>query len=261
MNTFSYILKGISKFEIWTKLASSELKRRYRRTIIGPFWTSLNLAIFVFFMGLLYSKLWGQDPKSYLPYLCSGMISWSLISSLFTDGSSVYTANSSLLTQTQFNLFSLILMTIYRNLIIYIHNLAIFITLAIFTSSKFSFFTFLIIPGILIVLLNGFWIVAITGLLCSRYRDISQIISNLLQISLFLTPIFWAPEQISGRAYMNILVDYNPLFQLVTLIRSPMLGLAPTLWTYVYTIAIAIFGNILMFYIYNRFRRIIVFWL
>jgi ABC-type polysaccharide/polyol phosphate export permease len=261
MNTFNYIIKGIGEFELWTRLASTELKRRYRRTIIGPFWTSLNLAIFVLSMGFLYSKLWGQDPNSYLPYLCSGMISWSLISSFFTDGSSVYTSNSSLLTQIRVNLFTLVSVVIYRNLIIYTHNLSIFAILILFTSSNLNIYSLLIIPGLLILIINGFWIVGITGMLCSRYRDITPIIVNLLQISLFLTPIFWAPDQISGRSYINILIDYNPLFQFVSIIRFPMLGMCPSTWTYLYTITVGLIGNIFMFFLYKRMQQRIIFWL
>ena len=63
------------------------------------------------------------------------------------------------------------------------------------------------------------------GAACARFRDIQQLVGTLLQISLFLTPIFWSPDQLSGRT--ALLAALNPMYHLIAIIREPLLGQAP----------------------------------
>ena len=46
------VITGIQAVEIWGRLGWRENKRRYRRTVLGPFWTTVSLAMFVIALGL-----------------------------------------------------------------------------------------------------------------------------------------------------------------------------------------------------------------
>ena len=86
------IVNGARNWDMWGRLGWREVKRRYRRTVVGPFWTTLSLAIFVVVLGVVWSRLWNQDPKTYLPYLTSGMLTWVMFSSFCTEGSATFFA-------------------------------------------------------------------------------------------------------------------------------------------------------------------------
>src|SRR6187402_1914554 len=87
----------------------------------------------------------------------------------------------------------------------------------------------LVIPGLVLVSLNGLWVGLLLGMLCVRFRDIPQIIANVIQLLFFLTPILWKPDQLTqGRAF----VEANPFHHFVSLIREPLLGVAPSLETW-----------------------------
>src|SRR5687767_6111050 len=81
---------GVSAWRMWIRLGWQEIKRRYRRTVIGPFWTTLSLGIFIAVLGVVWARLWNQDPKTYLPFLCAGMLSWNLVQAMIIDGCSVF---------------------------------------------------------------------------------------------------------------------------------------------------------------------------
>jgi ABC-type polysaccharide/polyol phosphate export permease len=68
--------EGILNYKLWGRLGLQEVRRRYRRTVLGPFWASLSMAIFISALGFLYAKLWGQDPAEYLPFLTTGFLAW-----------------------------------------------------------------------------------------------------------------------------------------------------------------------------------------
>ena len=66
------VISGMLAVDIWGRLGWRETKRRYRRTVFGPFWTTVGLALFVTCLGLVWANLWNRDPKVYLPYLTFG---------------------------------------------------------------------------------------------------------------------------------------------------------------------------------------------
>src|SRR5438128_5122767 len=83
--------EGWRKWPIWLMLAYQDIKLRYRRSVLGPFWITLSMAISVYSMGYLYGHLFHSDLQVYFPFLVSGMISWALISSLISDLTDAFT--------------------------------------------------------------------------------------------------------------------------------------------------------------------------
>ena len=253
------IVAGIKARQIWGRLGWRETKRRYRRTVIGPFWSTLSLAIFVIALGLVWSNLWHQDPKAYLPFLTAGMLSWVLFSTVCTEGCSVVTANEALIKQLRISFTLLACAVVWRNLIVFIHNISIYVLVCIYAGLAPTWATLLVIPGLLILCLNGCWIAIFLGALCARYRDIQQLVISLLQIALFLTPIFWSSDQLHGRTLL--LADYNPLYHLIAIVRDPLLGVAPQPLHWVIAVLITIFGWLLTVQMMRKFRHRFVYWL
>src|SRR5690242_126333 len=67
-------IQGFKNFNFWSFMALSDIRRRYKRTVIGPFWTTLSLAIFIFCAGFILSAMWSSNSAEFLPYFCSGYI-------------------------------------------------------------------------------------------------------------------------------------------------------------------------------------------
>jgi lipopolysaccharide transport system permease protein len=100
----------------------------------------------------------------------------------------------------------------------------------------------------------------IMGTLCARFRDIPQIVSNLLQVSFYLTPIIWMPELLPERA-SKMLLDVNPFFHLIEIVRAPLLGATPSLLNWLVALALAMAGWIGGLVFFGRFRSRIAYWL
>ena len=253
------IRNGLMNWDMWGRLGWREVKRRYRRTIVGPFWTTLSLGIFVIALGVVWSRLWNQDPKTYLPYLTSGMLTWVMFSTFCTEGSSSFFASEALIKQLRVSYTLLSVSIVWRNLIVFGHNLAIYAGICIYAGVPIAWPVLLIIPGLLVLSINGVWIVLLLGMICSRFRDIQQLVTSILQVSMFITPIFWSPDQLTGRA--KILVDYNPLYHYVDIVRSPLLGKVPSVWTWSLVVLMTVAGWSITLYLFSRFRRRIPYWL
>src|SRR5579862_2837418 len=78
------ILSGLQEWRIWLLLAWQDVKLRYRRSTLGPFWITLSMAVTIYTMGLLYGRLFKLDLSHYYPFLAASILAWSLLSSLLT---------------------------------------------------------------------------------------------------------------------------------------------------------------------------------
>ena len=244
---------------MWGRLGWQETKRRYRRTTIGPFWTTISLSVFILTLGLLWAQLWKQDPKTYLPFLTAGMLAWGLVSTIITEGCVTFTMAEGLIKSLRFSYIILPCAVVWRNLIVLLHNLIIFVAVMIYAAVPITWNSLLILPGLLLVAINGVWVSTLLGLLCTRFRDIQQIVTSILQVSMFVTPIFWAPEQLGPR--FSKFVDYNVLFHYVDIVRSPLLGRASSLLSWEVVIAGTVLGWWFTIFVFSRVRARLPYWI
>ena len=70
---------GIRGTLLWLMLGWQDIKQRYRRSVIGPFWLTLSYGAMIAGMGPLYGSLLQQDISTYFPYLATGFVVWFLI--------------------------------------------------------------------------------------------------------------------------------------------------------------------------------------
>jgi len=253
------IIDGICAFRIWTRLGWQEVKRRYRRTVFGPFWATLSIGAFIGGMAFIWAPLFKTDVSSYLPFLSAGMVAWTFATALISEGCGTYTAGISLITQLNFPYTVLNFMVVWRNIIVFFHNVLIVVIVVIALKVRVSWQTLLLFPGIIIVAVNGAWMTVLFGMISARFRDVPPLVGNIIQILMFVTPIFWFSSQLGPEA--QPIITYNFMFHLVEVMRAPMLGTAPSLLSYGFTIAGAVIGWVVTFDLYARFRRRIPYWL
>jgi len=255
------IIEGFKKYPIWVMLAYQDLRLRYRRSILGPFWLTLSMAITVYSMGFLYSRLFHVEIQKYFPFLVAGMLGWSLISTLIVELCEGFVTSDGFIRQIKMPYSLYIHRIVMRNIFIFFHNiLVIFPVLILFHQyAKINFHTLLLVPGLIIIYINAFsygLILAMTG---ARYRDISQIIRSLIQVIFFLTPVMWSPDILMTKKYY--VVAFNPFYSFLEIIRAPLLGFAPSFNNCFMVMIITLFGLFMSFTIFKKYRSRIIYWL
>lgn len=76
---------------------------------------------------------------------------------------------------------------------------------------------------------------------------------------MLITPIFWTPELLGGRLRL-LFVQLNPVYRLIDLVRSPLLGHVPTSASYLFVTALAVVGWSVTYVIFRKFRGRISYW-
>ncbi len=146
-----------------------------------------------------------------------------------------------------------------RNLVALGHNLIIVPLVFVVFLYAPSPVAFLAIPGLLLVLASVFMAAITLALLCTRFRDMPQIVGNLLQLAFFVIPIMWHVEQLGPN---GVYVDtFNPFASFIGVVSEPLLGHVPAPQTYM-SAFIALGVLILIAWpCFAKFRARIVYWL
>ena len=113
--------------------------------------------------------------------------------------------------------------------------------------------------GLVFVVVCAALLSCILGALCARFRDIPMIVTSLMQISIFLTPVMWQPSQLSERA--QLIVHINPLAAFLDLVRAPVLGQSVSSYSYLMAGGTFLLLLFAFFTVFLKSRRRLVYWL
>ena len=249
--------QGINYWPLWVRLGWQDVMLRYRRSMIGPFWLTISMGIMVFSLGLIYGDLFGMAVDRYLPFLTIGFLVWGLISAALNEGCQTFIESEGIIRQIDLPLSMFPLRVLWRNLIIFLHNVVIYVVVVVVFDLKLDASLLWAIPGLLLLMINALWSATLLGILSARFRDLPQIVSNILQVTFFVTPIIWIPQASFKRP---LLIDANPFYHFIELLRAPLLGHAPTLANWSVALLITLVGCGGTFLFFRRAYGRIAYW-
>ncbi|MDB2324228.1 ABC transporter permease [Alphaproteobacteria bacterium] len=252
------IVAATSKSWIWLACAAQDIRLRYRGSVLGPFWITISTLILISIMGVVYSKVLRIDLQTYLPYLTIGLIFWQFISTVMNEGCHTFSGVHSIIQQAPLPLSLHAFRVVTRNVIVLGHTFVLVPLVLFIYDFKVSVDMLMVIPAFILILINGLWVTILVGMICARFRDMPSVVANIVQIMFFVTPIFWSPSALGEYKY---LVELNPFFAVINLIRAPLLGQQPESSSWIILIAITILGCLVTFVFFAKFRHRIAFWI
>ena len=254
---FADLLNGARLYELWTRLAFHDIRQRFRRSVLGPFWLTLSMGIMVGTLGFVFSALFRQDIAKTLPYIATGIIFWGLLTGCINEGTSVFISAESDIRNLPMPLSVHFYRMMARNAMIWGFNMAIYFVVAVWFDLMPGWNTLMFIPGFILFLINAAWISLAVGVLSTRYRDVPQVIANVIQVIFFLTPIFWSPESLPNRPAF---VVFNPFYHLIEIVRAPLLGVVVSPMSWGLCLAMAVAGLGFTAWLYRRAHARIAYW-
>ena len=251
---------ALGVIDLSATLGWQDIKQRYRRSRIGPFWLTISMGVMIGVLGLVFGSVFNSTMPEFLPFLTAGLILWTFYSTLINEGCLAFIQSDSMIKQLPLPLFVHVMRVIWRNLIILAHNLVILPIVFIVFMKPVSPVMLLFIPGLILSTLAISSMALIAGILCTRFRDLTPIIASSLQVVFYITPILWMPSLLSGQKAF-FLLDSNPFYHLVEIVRAPLLGYVPSTSNWVLSLGTAVFGWGIALLLYARFKYRISYWL
>lgn len=243
---------------LWIRLGWNDILHRYRRSTLGPFWSTANTAITVIALGAVYSQIFNMPIGQLLPYVCAGLIVWGFISSVLLDAGNLFSSSESYIRQIRLPYSLYVCRFIFSKVALFAHEFPIYIALMLYFQIWPGAVGFYAIPGFLLLVINAALVALAVGMASARFRDIPRIITSLIQVVFLITPIIWTPDLLGSRAY---LAYANPLFHLIEIVRAPLLGFAPSVQTVVVTLAITAINLVATTLFFIRYRSRIAYWI
>lgn len=250
-------IAALASYELWFYLAWQDIRLRYRRSKIGPFWITLSMTIFCLALGFVYSQLLQVSLADYLPFLSVGFVIWGFVSGMLGEFPNLYVENAAYLKDSHINPITILFRSTARNVLILAHNVLIIIGIYFYFQIQPGIVAFLAIPGLFLVMSNLIAVGVSLSIIGARFRDVALINQSLIQIAFFVSPITWMPHLLAADSWV---IKANPIGYYMDLIRSPLLGTAPAAVSWYVSIAtLTIFGSIAI-WIYQAKSARIPFW-
>mgnify|MGYP002556896355 CR=1 FL=1 len=241
-------------------LGWQDIRQRYRRSKLGPFWLTVSMGVMIGMIGLVFGQVLNTPMDEYLPFLSTGIILWTCFSTSILEGSTSFIDSQGMIRQLDLPLSLYPLRVIWRNIIIFGHNVIILPLVFVVVGKGVTLDIFWLIPGFVIFSWNMFWMSLLLGTFCTRFRDMPQIVNSLIQVFFYVTPIIWMPGTLSTRS-ASLLVDPNPIYHLVQLVRAPILGDSPTFLNWCVSFSMACLGTCLALWFFGKYKKRIAYWL
>lgn len=258
MNYKEDLQTGFKKIKIPYHLAKQDIIIRFRLSVLGPIWITISTGLFIASLTFIMNVGMGAELLRILPHLSTGLIIWTFIQNSINDSCTVYISNRELIKNLPIAKSIFIFQFLIRNFIIFIFNLINFVIILIFFKNTININILYLIPNFILFFIMIINICLLISLLATRFNDILQMVGIFLQIFFFITPIFWLPDLIEGKF---ILLDLNPLYHLVELIRAPLLGYNIKDITLIYCLTLSVILSIVSYFAYKKNYSKIIHWL
>lgn len=256
---------GLRTSELWLHLGWQDIKQRYRRSLLGPLWITIATGITAVAMGLLYSQLFDEDIKTFLPYVTLGFIFWGFIEGSILDGAEVFAKNEGLIKQIPSPLSVHVYRLAWRQLIIFAHNIVIYLILLVIFPQPINWTVLLIVPAMALFMLNAVWVSIVFGILTTRFRDIGQLLTTAVRLVFFMTPIIWSVKSLhkvtgGGESSRARIVEINPMFHYLEITRGPLLGDSVAFYHWAIVIGCTAFGWVMALLVLRNYRARVSYW-
>jgi lipopolysaccharide transport system permease protein len=219
----------------WSHLCLSDLRARFRRTVLGASWSIIQPLGMTLLISVVFSKLFNSSLAEYAPYILSGLVLWEFIIGTALAGSVAFVQAEAYIKQCHHPLAIYTLRTTLANLLLLAFgclSLVIWVLATHPQNFNWSWLAALLIFPIGMMI--AWPLATMLAFVAARFRDLPHALGLLFQALWFVSPVYFEVK-IFRASGLNGLVDYNPIYHLLEIVRAPLLhGAWPTASNFAY---------------------------
>ena len=195
-------------------LTARDLKARYRGSILGFFWSLANPLLLLGVYTLVFTRFFPNDIRAYPIFLLCGILPWTFFSAAILESTASISSNAGLIKKVMFPAEALPVVVVLSHLVHFALAIPVLLAAMIAFSVVHQFtmsITILLVPVLMIV--QTFFVAGIAMAVSSAsvlFRDLRDIVTNLMQLGFFVTPIIYSVDNVNSRA-LRTLLRLNPM--------------------------------------------------
>jgi lipopolysaccharide transport system permease protein len=221
---------AINLKEIWAYrellyfLTWRDVKVRYKQTLLGVAWVVIQPLMTMLITTIFFGKLM-RVPSDGLPYslfVFAGLLPWMFFAKAITQSGNSLVGSANLITKVYFPRLIIPSATVMSGLVDFAVSFVLLVALMIYYGVSLSagilMFPVLVLLTTILALGAGMWLSALNV----KYRDVAAMIPFIVQIGMFVTPIYYPSSLIPEKWQWAI--KLNPLTGIIENIRASLLG-------------------------------------
>jgi lipopolysaccharide transport system permease protein len=240
-------------------LVVRDLKARYRGSVLGFFWSFINPLLLLLIYNFVFSTVMpGVRPADLEPYalfMFCGILPWTWFSSSLLESSSTLLSGGNLIKKVLFPAEVLPIVTVLANMAHFFLGLPILVGFLVYYRRPLDpveLLWFPVVVAVQLVLTIG--LALLLSALTVHFRDLKDLLGNLLTLWFFATPIIYPISQAPD--YMRWAMNLNPMTHLAISYQEVLFYVGPHgHWRWLMSLAVlAVFVFLLGYFVFDRLR-------
>jgi lipopolysaccharide transport system permease protein len=256
-DALSDIAAALRRRSVWMALAVEDIGDQHRRTMLGPFWLLINYLAFAGTFIFVFQR-GDSGSQNYAAYVATGLFVWFFIMETINQGISLFVREESFIKGTTLPLSVYVMRLAMQSVIRAGYALLGCLAILLISGVGFTPMVLWSVLSALLILVTAPAAIIVFAFLGAYFPDSQFIVSNLMRIGMFLTPVFWvyAPGTGGVRAAFYY---WNPFTYFLEIVRVPLLAahLPARSFLLCATISLALWALALV--LLGRYRKQIVF--
>ncbi len=254
----SFILTLYQQRFLIIEMTKRDIMTRYAGSFLGFFWAFINPLIMISILCFVFSFGFRAAPAGDVPFvvwLTAGISAWFMFTEFINRSTVVISSNSYLVKKMVFPLSILVVVKLLSTFVTHFVLLTMLFFLILLHGMPFSIYWFQVLYyfGALSILILGLgWTLSAINVFV---KDTAQIVSVILQIGFWMTPIFWNINMLPEK--IQFVIKFNPMCYIVQGYRESFIYFVP-FWkhldTTLYFWVVAIFFFIIGAFVFRRLR-------
>jgi lipopolysaccharide transport system permease protein len=241
-------------------LGWQDIKQSYRRSVLGQLWITLGMAVTIGAIGVVFGTIFGTPLVVFLPYLASGFIMWALFTGIINDGTKAFISADRMINQLPLPKIAHLIRVVWKNVLLTGHNIVIFPIVILIVGGSLNEAVFLWPIGLLLSVVSLTGLALFLSVIAARFRDLPPIVSAVMTVAFYITPVIWMRESVSNSELVQLLLTVNPFFHLLQISRMPLIGEFPTLQNWTLAALTAAIFWLLGFITFKKYEHRIAYW-
>ncbi len=239
---------------LFTELVKRDFKKKYKRTILGVFWSVLSPLLSLLVMSLVFTQFFGRNTPHYTIYLFSGNLVFSYYKESTNSGMQSLVTNASIFKKINVPKYMFLLSKNASSLINFGLTLVVFFIFVAVDGIAFSWRFLLLLYPIACMVLFNMGVGLVLSALFVFFKDIQYLYEVFTMLLMYCSAIFYTIDGYSPQVQM--IFHCNPVFVYINYFRQILIyGSVPSAAYHLLMAAYAAVVLALGFYIYKKYNH------
>jgi ABC-2 type transport system permease protein len=221
------------------ELVHRDLTVRYKRSVLGFFWTMLHPLLLMLIFVIVFSSLFRTQSRHYETYFLSAYVAWNFFSQTVVSAMTSVAWNGPLMKRVRVPLSIFTLSIVISGLVNL--GLSLIVLFAIMAIVGAPFSPTLVMLPVSLLILSVFTLGVSLGLTAVSvfFADVREMVQAGMPALMYLTPVIY-PRSIVPERY-HLLLQLNPLVYIIEVVRDPIYyGIVPSPTTFLIAVVLAL---------------------